>query len=232
MSSGNQYLKINDDCYHVCYVFFPECLHNICLLMNNRWILLTERTFAKQILQRWCWNSHMWAPCNRRIHLTILNYIIDVGINAWTQCSVALLNNSRPICCMLYNYLQSTVNEREKWCLMMFPVVAVNLLTWYSHVVKHDQVYLSFILVRTTIWTPALGGLFVWMCMYLCVRGHDPILLSAWPHIARHMMNGWLWNAVWFNLHIPDGAIHYKLYLLTLTMAVDNFEFRIIRGAF
>ena len=29
-----------------------------------------------------------------------------------------------------------------------------------------------------------------------------------------------------------DGAIHYKLYLLKVTMAVDNFVFRIIKGAF
>ena len=29
-----------------------------------------------------------------------------------------------------------------------------------------------------------------------------------------------------------DGAIHYKLYLLKLTMAVDNIVFRIIKGAF
>ena len=28
-----------------------------------------------------------------------------------------------------------------------------------------------------------------------------------------------------------DGAIHYKLYLLKLTMAVDNVVFRIIKGA-
>ena len=36
----------------------------------------------------------------------------------------------------------------------------------------------------------------------------------------------------WFNLHMRDGAIHYKLYLLKLTMAVDNIAFRIIKGAF
>ena len=30
---------------------------------------------------------------------------------------------------------------------------------------------------------------------------------------------------------MPDGAIHYKFYLLKLTMAVDNFVFRIITGA-
>ena len=29
-----------------------------------------------------------------------------------------------------------------------------------------------------------------------------------------------------------DGAIHYKVYLLKLTMAVDNCVFRIIKGAF
>ena len=29
-----------------------------------------------------------------------------------------------------------------------------------------------------------------------------------------------------------DGAIHYKLYLLKLTMAVDNIVFRIIKGEF
>ena len=31
---------------------------------------------------------------------------------------------------------------------------------------------------------------------------------------------------------MPDGAIHYKFYLLTLTIAVDNFVSRIIKGAF
>ena len=29
-----------------------------------------------------------------------------------------------------------------------------------------------------------------------------------------------------------DGAIHYKVYLSKLTMAVDNIVFRIIKGAF
>ena len=32
-------------------------------------------------------------------------------------------------------------------------------------------------------------------------------------------------------LHMRDGAIHYKLYLLKLTMAVDNIVFRIIKEA-
>ena len=31
---------------------------------------------------------------------------------------------------------------------------------------------------------------------------------------------------------LQDGAIHYKLYLLKLTMAVDNIVLRIIKGAF
>ena len=31
---------------------------------------------------------------------------------------------------------------------------------------------------------------------------------------------------------MPDGAIHYKLHLLKLTVAVDNFVFMIIKGAF
>ena len=33
-------------------------------------------------------------------------------------------------------------------------------------------------------------------------------------------------------LHMRDGATHYKVYLLKLTMAVDNIVFRIIKGAF
>ena len=33
-------------------------------------------------------------------------------------------------------------------------------------------------------------------------------------------------------LHMRDGAIHYKLNILKLTMAVDNIVFRIIKGAF
>ena len=33
-------------------------------------------------------------------------------------------------------------------------------------------------------------------------------------------------------LHMRDGAIHYKLYLLKLTKAVDTIVLNIIKGAF
>ena len=33
-------------------------------------------------------------------------------------------------------------------------------------------------------------------------------------------------------LYMRDGSIHYKLYLLKLTMAVDNVVCRIIKGPF
>ena len=33
-------------------------------------------------------------------------------------------------------------------------------------------------------------------------------------------------------LHTRDGVIHYKLYLLKLTMAVDNTVFMIVKGAY
>ena len=39
-------------------------------------------------------------------------------------------------------------------------------------------------------------------------------------------------SLVYFAYYMRDGAILYKLYLLKLTMAVDNFVFRIIKGAF
>ena len=62
-------------------------------------------------------------------------------------------------------------------------------------------------------------------CARLCDRGHVAILLGTWwmadyetLHVCR--------------LHMRDGAIHYKVYLLKLTMAVDNIVFRIIKGAF
>ena len=55
------------------------------------------------------------------------------------------------------------------------------------------------------------------MCESVCLR--------TYRHIARHMMNV-------CRLHMRDGALHYKLYLLKLTMAVDNIVFRIIKGAF
>ena len=50
------------------------------------------------------------------------------------------------------------------------------------------------------------------VCVSLSVRGHV--------------------TTVWFNLHMRDGAKHYKLYLLKLTMAENNFVFMIIKGAF
>ena len=34
------------------------------------------------------------------------------------------------------------------------------------------------------------------------------------------------------HLHMRNGEIHYKLYLLQLTVAVDNIVFKIIKGAF
>ena len=40
------------------------------------------------------------------------------------------------------------------------------------------------------------------------------------------------WLIIKLCLHMRDGAIHYKLYLLKFTMAVDNIVFRIIKGAF
>ena len=93
---------------------------------------------------------------------------------------------------------------------------------------RHLQGTDNIILVWPTSWTPAAGGLFVgeWVCV--CVS----VCPRSWPHIARHMMNGWLWNAIWFNLHLRDGTIHCKLCLLKLTMAVGNVVFRIIKGAF
>ena len=51
-------------------------------------------------------------------------------------------------------------------------------------------------------------------------------------HIARRMMNADYETLHVCRLHMRDGAIHYKLYLLKLTMAVDNIVFRILKGAF
>ena len=51
-------------------------------------------------------------------------------------------------------------------------------------------------------------------------------------HIARHMMNENMHVQPECHLPMRDGAIHYNLYLLKLTMAVDNIVFRIIKGAF
>ena len=45
------------------------------------------------------------------------------------------------------------------------------------------------------------------------------------PHMADYEMQYDL-------ICMLDGPMHYKLYLLKLTMAVDNFVFRIIKGAF
>ena len=91
--------------------------------------------------------------------------------------------------------------------------------------------YFYIILVWPTSWTtPAVGSLFVCECVYVWVS--ESVCPRTCRHIARRMMNGWLWNAVRFNLPKRDGAIHYKLYLLKLTMAVDNFVFKIINGAF
>ena len=51
------------------------------------------------------------------------------------------------------------------------------------------------------------------------------------PYCSAH--DGWLiMKLCMYVVCMRDEAIHYKLYLLKLTMAVDNFVFRIIKGAF
>ena len=86
-------------------------------------------------------------------------------------------------------------------------------------------------------------------CVRVSVRMRMRVLVRVCPQTFRHfgrrmmnrpssnprtflssqfMMNG---NFYVCRSHMRDGAIHYKLYLLKLTMNVDNFVFRIIKGA-
>ena len=55
---------------------------------------------------------------------------------------------------------------------------------------------------------------------------------GQWPHVVRHLNERLMMKRTLLNLHMPDGAIYYKLYLLKLRMAVENFVSRIIKGAF
>ena len=51
------------------------------------------------------------------------------------------------------------------------------------------------------------------------------------PYCSAH--DEWLHETLHVcRLHMRDGAIQYKLYLLKLAMAVDNIVFMIIKGAF
>ena len=116
--------------------------------------------------------------------------------------------------------------------------------TWASSFTPHCQCLLK----ETLYWYGQLVGhqpLAVYLCVCMCVCvcpwtfrdfGRRMMNLpSSNPRKAlssQFMMNGWLWNFDVCRLHMWDGAIHYKLYLLKLTMAVDNFVFRIIEGAF
>ena len=64
--------------------------------------------------------------------------------------------------------------------------------------------------------------------------------VSVCPQICRHIIycsahDEWLIMKLCMYvvcIYMRDGAIHYKVYLLKLTMAVDNIVFRIIKGAF
>ena len=52
------------------------------------------------------------------------------------------------------------------------------------------------------------------------------------PHVVRHLNKRLMMKSTVLNLHMPNGAIHYKLYFIKLRMAVEIFLSRIIKGAF
>ena len=60
------------------------------------------------------------------------------------------------------------------------------------------------------------------MCVCVCLSA------DMSPSFSAHDQ----WLIMKRSFHMPDGAIHYTLYLLNLFMAVDNVVFRIIKGAF
>ena len=68
---------------------------------------------------------------------------------------------------------------------VLFIVLFCNDLCGIFYYAQASSVSQPFILVWTTSWTPALGGLFVCECVCPRVRGHDPIPLGARPHIVR-----------------------------------------------
>ena len=80
--------------------------------------------------------------------------------------------------------------------------------------------------------TPALGGLFVVVCVYPSeVMTHTSRRTTQ--HCSTHeRMTDHETRQSGLICIMPDGAIHYKVYLLKLTMAVDDFVSMIIKGAF
>ena len=67
-----------------------------------------------------------------------------------------------------------------------------------------------------------------WVSVCVCVSADMSPYCSA--HVEWLIMK--LCMYIVYRLHMRDGAIHYKLYLLKLTMAVDNIVSRIIKGTF
>ena len=83
------------------------------------------------------------------------------------------------------------------------------------------------------------------LCMYVGYRtgndvsnfGSDPVAQLNFKNVFQKFILSFIFGIqkyaqCWFNLHMRDGAIHYKLYLLQLTMAVDYIVFSIIKGGF
>ena len=64
------------------------------------------------------------------------------------------------------------------------------------------------------------------MCVCVCVSAEMSPYCSTHDEWLTMKLCMYVVCIMW------DGAIHYKLYLLKLTMAVDNIVFRITKGAF
>ena len=107
------------------------------------------------------------------------------------------------------------------------PFVSCRLVIALSSLL-YAFLYHGIVLVWTTSCTPALGALFV--CVSVCPWSWPHTARRTTPHCSAHerMADHVTQSGL---ICMPDGAIHYKLYLLKLTTAVDNFVFRIIKGA-
>ena len=180
-------------------------LEDISHIQSRTWHFWSARRMELFNQQRWGWTLPCIPFAAETKHIVVINkfkieWCWDIGrtsVNTvWedyhsllhrcvrASLTVSWLKFIRSENHISKNYLYIGTNTPFNFKLLLWNGIHIPLCS-ASSILMMSLKYI-LILVWPTSWTPAIGGLIVCVCESVCPK--------TCRHIARRIMNGWLWN--------------------------------------